>query len=108
MANRRMVRQAHHPTMGWGEVCPSLSYKTIWPAGLWFMTGVCEFDMTPFTYKAVRQLITGNPYFGHLEAPDWLIAEIYAWMRPSGHWRRSPLIPPRYTGGALIIYDLIR
>ena len=70
------------------------------------MAGAHEFDMLPYLYELVRRMIHGTLDFAHLGTPEWLIEELYSWLRPSGRWRRTPLLPPRFVGGVLTFVDL--
>lgn len=70
-----MVERAYHLTGGWGKTYPNLPYKMITQAGVWFMTGMCEFAQLPFAYEIARRMLNGSLIDAHLEAPGWLLEE---------------------------------
>ena len=48
------------------------------------MAGAYEFAMFPFVYELARRMVDGSLDFSRLDAPEWLIADVYTWLRPVG------------------------
>ena len=87
--NRSLVQHAYAVTEGWRNTYPVLSYKMITRPGVMFNTGMYEFAELPFVYEVARRMLANSLVGSHLEAPDWLLEELFFWFCPNITWRNS-------------------